>query len=419
MEERQISTPTIAIIGGGLTGLSCAYHLEKEGFSPTLFEKKSRPGGRVYSDEADGFILDCGFQVILSSYPEVRKHFNLESLGCQSFDSGALINHPRKGWLPIYNPWFHPLGWMKSTVRYPRQLTAFLKILFESKRYEEDQRHWKMGILSTEELLQHLNISKELIDHFFRPFFGGVFLENELQTQAPIFMERFHDFMNGKACLPEKGMGAFPQDLANKLTKTKLLYNSEVIHIEEKLIKLASGEDYRPDVIICCLDSKTTNHFFPLIPCHPMVGVTCLYFQVDADQIKPHKLLVLGNDKGPINNLSIDSAVQPSYAPKGKHLLSATVVGEKWQHDSRLQEKVKKQIKGWMGVTPQHLHTYVIETALPTQDHPPPLLDYHHPRHEGIYLAGEVVDSASINGALLSGKKIAKKIKWDLSAPFE
>lgn len=419
MEHRQISTPTIAIIGGGLTGLSCAYHLEKEGYSPLLFEKNNHPGGRIHSEIVDGFVLDCGFQVILSSYPEVQKIFSLEELGSRSFDSGALINHPKKGWVSIYNPWFHPLGWLKSTIRYPKQLFAFLRVLFEYKRYEEDPRHWKMGILSTEELLQHLHISSEMIEQFFRPFFGGVFLENELHTQAPIFMKRLHHFMNGKACLPENGMGALPQALADKLSTTRILYNSEVVHIEEKLIRLATGEEYRPDVIICCLDSKTTNQFFPLIPCHEMIGVTCLYFQVDAESIKPHKLLVLGDAQQPINNLSIDSAVQPSYAPKGKHLISATVVGEKWQHKSNLQELVEKQIKNWMGVTPHHLRTYVIETALPTQDHPPPLVDYHHPRHEGIYLAGEVVDSASINGAIASGKRIAHKIKSDLSAPFE
>ena len=419
MKESQNSTPTIAIIGAGLTGLSCAYHLEKQGYSPILFEKKSRPGGRICSENIDGFILDCGFQVILSSYPEIQENFNLDALGSRSFDSGALINHPKKGWIPIYNPWFHPYGWIKASIRYPRQLFAFLKVLFEYKRYEEDPRHWKMGILSTEELLEHLHISKELIDGFFRPFFGGVFLENELHTQAPIFMDRFHHFLNGKACLPLEGMGALPKDLASRLTKTKIHYNTEVTHIEEHIIKLTDGTVLNPDVIICCLDSKTTNKFFPLIPCHPMIGVTCLYYEVDSDKISPHKLVVLGNNELPINNLTIDSAVQPSYAPEGKHLLSVTVVGEKWQSKPNLEQFVQRQIQNWIKITPKHIRTYVIETALPTQDHPPPLVDYHHPRHKNIYLAGEVVDSASINGALASGKNIAQKIKLDLSAPSE
>lgn len=414
MKETQNSTPSIAIIGAGLTGLSCAYHLEKEGYAPTLFEKQDRPGGRIQSENVDGFILDCGFQVFLSSYPEIKENFNLNELGARYFDSGALISHTKKGWIPIYNPRYHPIGWLKSSLRYPRQISAFLKILFEYKRYDENPRYWKMGILSTEELLEHLHISKEMIDGFFRPFFGGVFLENALHTQAPIFMKRFYQFLTGKACLPAEGMGAIATHLAEKLKKTTICYRSEVSEINEQYLKLTNGEIFHPDIIICCLDSKITNQFFPLIPCHPMIGVTCLYYSIDAHRIRPHKLLMLGNNQGPLNNLSIDSAVQPTYAPKGKHLISATVVDQKWQKAPDLEKRVRKQIQEWMQAEPAHLRTFEIETALPTQDHPPPLVDYHHPRYQGIYLAGEVVDSASINGALASGRKIAHKIKSDL-----
>lgn len=419
MKDTQNSTPSIAIIGAGLTGLSCAYHLEQEGFSPILFEKEGLPGGRIQSEKYNGFTLDRGFQVFLSSYPEIKENFTLSDLNVGYFDSGALISHPKKGWLPIYNPLYHPLAWLKSMVRYPRQLSAFLKILFEYKRYEEDPRHWKMGILSTEELLEHLHISKELIDGFFRPFFGGVFLENALHTQAPIFMKRFYQFLTGKACLPAEGMGALPAHLAAKLKTTKIRYHSEVTEIDERYIKLSNGETFHPDIIICCLDSKITNRFFPLIPCHPMIGVSCLYYSVKADRINPHKLLMLGSYKGPINNLSIDSAVQPTYAPAGKHLISATIVDQKCQKDPDLEKRVRKQVQDWTKAEPEHLRTFVIETALPTQDHPPPLVDYHHPSYHGVYLAGEVVDSASINGALASGRKIAHKIKSDLSSPSE
>ncbi len=415
MGDTQNSTPSIAIVGAGLTGLSCAYHLEKKGFSPILFEKEDHPGGRIYSEKVNGFILDRGFQVFLSSYPEIQALFDLEELGARYFQSGALISHPKKGWIPLYNPRFHPLKWLKSTLRYPRKLPAFIKLLFEYKRFEEDPRHWKMGILSTEELLEHLHISKEMIDSFFRPFFGGVFLENDLHTQAPIFMKRFYQFLTGRACLPADGMGSIAANLASKLKKTTIRYNTEVTGIDHKHLKLANGETLHPDIIICCLDSRITNRFFPLIPCHPMVGVTCLYYSIDADRIKSHSLLMLGNRQGPINNLSIDSAVQPTYAPKGKHLLSATVVDPKWQKAPDLENRVRDQILHWTNAKPEHLRTYVIETALPTQDHPPPLVDYHHPRLKGVYLAGEVVDSASINGALASGRHLADKIQSDLS----
>jgi phytoene dehydrogenase-like protein len=415
MRESENSTPSIAIIGAGLTGLSCAYHLEKSGFTAQIFEKSSRPGGRIGSDVVDGFILDRGFQVVLSSYPEIIDLFDMTTLGCQYFDSGAYIHHPRKGWLPIYNPRFHFLGWMKSILRYPSQFLSFIRLFQEYHRFQEDPRHWKFGILSTEELLHHLHIPNELIELFFRPFFGGVFLENELHTQAPIFMERFHHFFNGKACLPAEGMSAIPLHLAEKLKSSRIHYQKEAVHVDNHLIKFADGSELHPDITICCIDSKVANQLFPMIPCHQMLSVACLYFSINADNIHPHRLLMLGSPDGPINNLSIDSAVQPTYAPEGKHLISASVVDQKWQKSQDLAKKVGEQIHKWLGAHPEHLRTYSIEAALPTQNHPPPLLDYHHPRHKHVYLAGELVDSASINGALYSGKRIAQKIISDLA----
>lgn len=414
MRQVQNSTPSIAIIGAGLTGLSCAYHLEQNGLSPVIYERKERPGGRIYSDHVDGYTLDRGFQVLLTSYPEFKEKFTLKNFDCELFDSGALIRHPKKGCIPLYNPRFHPLGWAQSTTRFPSQMWSFVKLFREYIRFQNDPHHWPFGILTTEELLQHLHISPNLINCFFRPFFGGVFLENELHTQAPVFMRRFHHFLWGQACLPKGGMRAVPLHLASLLKKTRVHYHSEVTNVDNCHLKFADGTKKQPDIIICCLESSSAKKLFPMIPCQPMVGVTCLYFSIDANKVKPQKLIMLGNHDGPINNLSIDSAVQPSYAPKGKHLISATVVDQEWQNNPLIKEKVCFQIHEWLNIHARHLRTYHIKSALPSQAHPPPLVDYHHPRLPHVYLAGELVDSASLNRALASGKKTAYKILNDL-----
>lgn len=51
--------PKIVILGAGLTGLSLAYHLEKQGFFDyQIFEKDSRPGGLLKSIQQDGYTFD-------------------------------------------------------------------------------------------------------------------------------------------------------------------------------------------------------------------------------------------------------------------------------------------------------------------------------------------------------------------------
>lgn len=53
----------VAIIGAGVAGLVCARILTRGGFSVRLLEASDGVGGRVRTDEVDGFLLDRGFQV--------------------------------------------------------------------------------------------------------------------------------------------------------------------------------------------------------------------------------------------------------------------------------------------------------------------------------------------------------------------
>lgn len=51
---------TVAVIGSGFSGLSATCHLAKAGFTVTVFEKNSTPGGRARKFEAQGFTFDMG-----------------------------------------------------------------------------------------------------------------------------------------------------------------------------------------------------------------------------------------------------------------------------------------------------------------------------------------------------------------------
>ena len=57
-------------------------------------------------------------------------------------------------------------------------------------------------------------------------------------------------------------------------------------------------------------------------------GESCLYFSASAPPLREPFLVVNAEGKGPITNLCVPSQVAPTYAPKGRSLVSVTVIGE-------------------------------------------------------------------------------------------
>ena len=81
----------VLIIGGGIAGLCCAQHLQQAGVPCKILEANSTVGGRVRTEEHQGFQLDLGFQVLLTAYPEAQRMLDFNQLQLGYFEPGALI----------------------------------------------------------------------------------------------------------------------------------------------------------------------------------------------------------------------------------------------------------------------------------------------------------------------------------------
>ena len=74
-----------------MAGLACALTLHRAGAPVLLFDREELVGGRVRTDEFEGYRLDRGFQVLLTAYPEARSFLNYEELDLRSCYPGSRV----------------------------------------------------------------------------------------------------------------------------------------------------------------------------------------------------------------------------------------------------------------------------------------------------------------------------------------
>ncbi len=410
----------VVVIGAGLSGLSAAIHLQNEGLNIKVFEASDGVGGRARTDHYEGFLLDRGFQVLLTAYPETRKMLNYEALDLKHFYPGALIQFKEK----IYqfsDPFRKPLDTFKSLFNPIANWGDKLKILALRNRLRrfEPEDIFKEKEMSTYEYLKEWNFSDKIIDRFFRPFLGGIFLNNDLTTSSRMFEFVFKMFGEGYAALPAEGMGAIAIQLAEKLNENTIEFNNAVKKVNKGELILANGEKVACRNILVATDSMTANRLIGTQLPTAYNSVKCLYFSSDMPPYKQAILMLNANEGGLVNNVCVPSVINSNYAPEGKALISVSITQKTELEGDELIIAVKKELRKWFKKELrywEHLRTYDIPLSLPHSANIeiPSKKDIKAIK-KGIYLCGDHLLYGSINAALLSGRQTADKISWDLA----
>ena len=406
----------VLIVGAGMAGLSCALHLHRAGVPVRILEADNGVGGRVQTDEADDFLLDRGFQVYLDAYPETGKLLDIKALNLKSFKSGALVyrngglhrlmdvfRHPGSLWSSITAP----VGGLTDKLRVGLLRTKLQISSIDAIAAREEQ--------STESYLKGCGFSSDMIDAFFRTFYGGIFLERKLRTSSRMFEFTFKMFSRGKATLPSGGMGMIAQQLAAKLPVDSVQLNASVATIEPQCVVLENGERVTGRAVVVATDASAVRRLLPELKlAEPRWrSVTTLYFAADASPINEAIICLNGSGTGRVNSVSALSDVVPGYAPSGKALLSVVALG--LPEDEVLEGNVREELVNWFGPTVQrwqHLRTDRIERALPEQlpDSSQRSRSRGFLKHSDFWLCGDHLGSASIEGAVISGKQVACSI---------
>ncbi|MGH9928600.1 MAG: protoporphyrinogen/coproporphyrinogen oxidase [Pyrinomonadaceae bacterium] len=409
--------PEVLVVGAGLAGLTCAWHLHRAGIPFHILEASSSVGGRVQTDEVDGFLFDRGFQVLLTAYPEAQDLLDYEPLSLGEFYSGSLVRVADR-FHRIADPFRHPIDSVPSLLSPVGTFVDKLRVARLRQRVlaGEVDDIFKRPERRTIDALKSDGFSDSIIDTFFRPFLGGVFLDPDLQTTSRMFEFVFRMFSLGKAALPGNGMRAIPEQVLSLLPSGSVSLNSAVKTIDGAKVILASGERLTADVVVVATDGPAAAKLLGF-PAPRTSSVACLYFAADHPPVNEPVLVLNGNGDGPVNNLCVPSLVNSSYALPGATLISATVLRPDQYRSAPLELAVREQLDEWFDGRVskwQHLKTYWIENALP-QQLSLSLMGQQVAQGPGLYLCGDHTDTASINGAMSSGRRTAQTVIRDLT----
>ncbi|RNE48492.1 flavin monoamine oxidase family protein [Corynebacterium alimapuense] len=413
----------VIIIGAGLAGLQAARRLQDSGLSVIVLEASDAVGGRVRTDRVDGFLLDRGFQLLNPAYPAVREWIDIEALRLQHFGVGALIRNGESLTRlahPLRHPQYLPEA-LRSGYLQPREVFALLKWLAPTliRETASSRAQQDMTLASS---LDSAGVTGPLRTSVIDTFLSGVLADASGTTSANFVRLLLRSFAFGVPGLPEQGMQALPELMAAELVH-KPQTQIRVTSVAETTVGVEVGTDtgfLRAQMAIVAAGppeaAELTETAEP-----KMNGLSTWWFATDHSPLK-EKFLVLdasgpaGKAAGPVVHAAVVSEVAPSYAPAGKHLVEATTLlsatGNNPDEASvrrDLERMYATSVNDWELIARHELpHT------LPAQ--PPPLNQHRSQRiNDRVFIAGDHLDTASINGALLSGDRAARSVVEALS----
>jgi phytoene dehydrogenase-like protein len=412
--------PDVVVAGGGLAGLTAACHAAESGTDVTLYEERESVGGRVRTVEQGGFVLDRGFQVLFTAYPAARRELDYDDLDLRRFRPGAVLTRPGERSV-VGDPLGDP-GAITSTLFSgdvgPADAWRLLRL---RRRLTDGDPESVFGNEETtiREGLRDAGFSERFVSAFAEPLFGGITLDRSLSTSMAVFEYTFGMLAAGAAAVPATGMGAIPEQLADRARAAGARVETgtavEGLHAEGRAVSVdLGGETATADACVVATDPETARELTG-VAAIPTGGRGCVtqYYALPAEApLELDRRLLLNAGGAEPNHVVGHSEVAPGHAPVGQSLLSATFLGAPDAGDDELAERTRDALAAWYPERTfadlELIHTARVPFA---QFEQPPGFRADLPAADDpdgpVTLAGEYTQWSSIQGALESGRRAA------------
>ena len=399
-----MSAGPVVVVGAGLAGLACARRLVEAGRDVLVLEASDAVGGRVRTDVIDGFRCDRGFQLLNPAYPVLPKVVDLADLDLKPFGAGVVVAHgssrsvladPRREPALLHATLTTGPGTFADKLQFARWARKASKVPVRRLLARPDTTR------AVE--LDRAGITGPLRTGVVEPFLAGVLAEEDGSSSAQFTRLLIRSFVRGTPSVPSLGMARLPELVAAGLPPGMIRLNQPVVRSTPATVQTDDEQISRHG----CRGRHRSHEPPPTltgIDAPPMKSLTTYWHTADEAPSRRPFLHLDADRRGPVINTVVMTAAAPTYAPAGRPLIATTILGRRRLGRGRTGGADSGRT-GLRRSTPDRwelVTTQVVADALPAQ--PPPLRIRRPVRLPGgVFVAGDHRDTASIQGALVSG----------------
>ncbi len=418
-----------------MAGLACALRLSQASsdLEVVVLERDLRVGGRVGTDVVGGFRCDRGFQLLNPAYPEARRVLDLKSLALQPFPVAVAVQ-TEDGHRLLGDPRRTPLRLLPRTVRDslralggPVEKLAFARWALGCARRDAAE------LLSAPDqpwgqALTELGVDGTLRRAVLEPFLSGTLAEADGSTSRRFVELLIRSFVRGRPSVPWQGMQAIGDQLAAALPDGVLRLGVTVEDRAGLTLRTAAGPVTARAVVVAA-DPATAARLTG-VPAAMTRPLTTFWHAVPDGSRDPAVLGPFGGTgmihldgqrRSALANTVVMTATARSYSPDDRALVATTILGRPRADvsDPASEPGLRRELSRVYGATTttwQLVHVHELPNALTAM---PPPLDVRQPvaLGDGLFVAGDHRDSASIQGALVSGRRAADAVLGHLGLP--
>ncbi|MFI2782345.1 NAD(P)/FAD-dependent oxidoreductase [Streptomyces sp. ALB3] len=410
----------VVIIGAGIAGLSAAHELISAGVDVSVLEAAPHVGGRMATDDVDGFRLDRLGPLLSSAYPELTTTPGLTGLELRDFAPGVLVHsggrqyragdvRSARGALRAVRSRSSaphaPLGGAIEQTRLGAWL-ARLATTPESRILARPDRT-ALGALSAR------GLPPRLVGGFLRPLLSALLGDPGLTSSSRMAELTLRDYARGRLCVPSGGSATLPGLLAAALPPGTVRTGVHVTAADITSVRTKEHGELGCRSLLLATGAGAAAELLPGLRAPAFHPVTVLHHTAREAPATGGRLLLDADRSGPVAHTAVMSEVDPTRAPRGRALITSTVLGPP---PPDLDGEVRAHLAALYG-TPtgdwELLAARHDPEAVPAM---PPPHDPHRPVRllAGLYVCGDHRDTSTVQGALRSGRRAASAILTDL-----